>query len=138
MADEIRQKSDLAPGSERGEAFAGRRKVIKGLVSAVPVILTITNGEAAAAASIYQCVGTPEGANPEPCIPESIIPGVPIDTTYPDEWAREDTASTCRVETGPEFDGHKLLYADKEGNILGTDPGAGGYYLTNSCHQSFV
>jgi hypothetical protein len=131
MTEEIKQENDQTPGAGQGVEFANRRKVLKGVASSLPVILTVTNGAPAAAQSIMHCIGQPENANPETCIPENTS----------DKWARSLESEECYPDgdvTQDPFMGHKLIYMDKDGTNVHTDPMWGGYYLTNSCHQSFA
>ncbi|MCP4994367.1 MAG: hypothetical protein GY934_11365, partial [Gammaproteobacteria bacterium] len=73
MSDNERQdKVDDAPPN-RGEAFASRRRVIKGLASAVPAIMTVSSGAALANGSALQCIDpqiTPPAADAV-CIPNT-------------------------------------------------------------------
>ncbi len=131
MTEEIKQEKDQTPAVEQGVEFANRRKVMKGLAASLPVILTVTNGAPAAAQSIMHCVGLPLDADPKPC----------IRMNQSDQWARSPGPDVCYPngdETKKPFMGRKLLYTDKYGTFFHNDPMWGGYYLTNSCHQSFA
>lgn len=54
MGDDSKQEDIASSVLDQGKGFASRRKVIKGLATTVPVILTITSGEVLANASSLQ------------------------------------------------------------------------------------
>lgn len=116
-----------------GEAFAARRRVVKGVASAVPVIMTISSAHAQviANASSLQCVQPPPPPEPEPSIKfqqkniaEDLGNDYYVDT---DGWVRKLVVPT----TGPRE--LQLIYVDQDG-----EPGGEAYPVTKSCYASFL
>ncbi len=102
---------DTSP--DRGEAFASRRRVIKGLASTIPVALTLSNGAAMANTSNYQCIATqPPGAEPDCGV------GSPPDNTW-----LYDLVSPPATSPGDEQntlgDKYCVRYVDPTGNTTG-------------------
>ena len=126
MGDDIKQEELASAVPEKGKEFAGRRKVIKGLAATVPVIMTITSGEAAATTSMLQCIGTPNGHN----APKWLKKG------KSDQWVRK-TAYYGRNRWGKKIYKQRLVYANKWGQIVHPN-----YYgakpFTHSCYNSFL
>ncbi len=119
MADTSDQGKNSSMEPDESRDFAARRTVLKGLVAAVPVVLTVTSGEALANASSLQCIGMPEGTNPADCI------------TGGDIWFRQGEPD------GQGGTHHCLLYADEFGVVSDT-PGLGLNPFTPSCYSSFT
>ncbi len=126
---------------DKGEAFASRRRVIKGLTSAVPAILTVSSGAALAATS-----------NPLQCIDKTTtVPPVNDclgDTgggTASDGWQRsyeenylgdgDDYELNTLPDNPEEYTDSCLTYVDSNGDrVL---PGEGSA-VTESCYNSFT
>lgn len=56
------------PATDTGKEFAARRTVVKGLASAVPVVMTLGCGKALAQTSSVECLANPPTAQPQVCI----------------------------------------------------------------------
>lgn len=124
MGDGIKQEHVAGSNPEQGKEFAGRRNVIKGLAATVPVILTITSGEAAATTSMLQCVGGP-GAEHAPKW---------IGKDKRDKWVRVKKHHSTRGHR--KIYKNRLVYADKWGKVV--HQGYGGKPFTHSCYNSFL
>lgn len=128
MADSNIQGENSSLEAEESREFAARRTVIKGLVTAVPVILTVSSGEALANASNLQCIQQPPSLNPDAC----------LDLGVNDEWYREPKFVEDPADpTGPTIERNCLVYADPDGNTT-NEPMPGFNPFTHSCYNSFV
>ena len=142
MADSKNQRENSGSEAEMSREFAARRTVIRGLISSVPVILTVSSGEALANASNLQCIQQPPSLSPEEC----------IDPVDPNSWVWQ-RYDTFRDEffpppiqdpgggggnVGPnQVPKQCLLYADEEGEVfLQSGPGLNPF--TVSCYASFT
>ena len=147
MSDNERQdhRDDASP--DRGVAFASRRRVIKGLASAVPAILTVSSGAALAAGSAIQCINHQPPPPDDACIQGTI--GTPASLPPGDDWLRayeRDSFGTGYVDVNSDrtdaddLDGGDndlcLVYVDQNGGRVSAD--AGGTPLSTSCYNSFT
>jgi hypothetical protein len=80
MKDDSDRQEGQNPALDSGREFAARRKIVKGMASAVPVVMTIGCGQAMANGSSLQCIKEPL-VRPDEC----------IDGT--DEWVRRSVAA---------------------------------------------
>lgn len=126
MVDDSKQEGIASSVPDQGKGFASRRKVIQGLAATVPVILTITSGEALANASSLQCIGKPEDATP--------LDTIGVGVAEPDglKWVRTDVIGPGNPGA---VIGRKLVYVDSLGNEADSESGSP---FTASCHMSFV
>ena len=127
--------------ADAGKEFATRRRVIKGLMSSVPVALTLSNGAAMANTShTHQCGQEPPTTPPQ-CTAE---------TPPNDGWVYSadkiaptdaDTPKYCvaYTDSSGKFIGFKYddgKYIDEHGNE--TAPTTIPYPLSSACAASFV
>jgi len=126
MGDDIKQESNQNSAPEQGKEFAGRRNVIKGLAATVPVILTITSGEAAATSSVLQCVGKTQWDNPPKWIGKN----------QHDAWHRQVKYHHTN-RWGRKIYKNRLTYANKWGQIVHPNYW-GAKPFTHSCYNSFL
>ncbi|MGD2081620.1 MAG: hypothetical protein PVF91_01555 [Chromatiales bacterium] len=128
---------------DQGARFAARRRVIKGCVG-VPVVVTLANGSAASAASIYQCVANQEELNlPTDGDTPFIAAGDAEDCPNPDAFAEgvfdcgQDTAvrdsSVETAGTGEDQDPN-LVLVNEDGDIDLQD----GVPTVQSCYASIT
>ena len=130
MADSNIQGENSSLEAEESREFAARRTVIRGLVSAVPVILTVSSGEALANASNLQCIQHPPSLNPEECLPRG--------NSQNDEWFRlPKFVEDPDIPGGPTVKRNCLVYADADGNTT-QEPMTGFNPFTHSCYNSFM
>jgi hypothetical protein len=110
-----------------GESFAARRTIVKGMASAVPVVMTMGCGKALAQSSLSCVVTTPIPQNLAEC----------KNLSQPDEWARVPaTMSQCGGSGGStSLNRLKLIYVDENGNAATS---ATGFPVTLSCYASFL
>ena len=127
MADNNIQGENSSLDAEESREFAARRAVIKGLVSAIPVILTVSSGEALANASNLQCIQNPPALEPTQC----------IDAAQDDAWVRRLTDVDDGTGTGTMVEKNCLIYAYEDGEIS-LEPGAQVKPFTHSCYNSFM
>jgi hypothetical protein len=67
MKDDSNRQDGQNPAPDSGREFAARRKIVKGMASAVPVVMTIGCGQAMANNSSLQCIKEP-AVRPDECI----------------------------------------------------------------------
>ncbi len=120
MVEDNKQAGDQS--SAQVEEFDTRRTVVKGIASAVPVIMTVGSGEVLANASSLKCIKQPT-SQPKECIGE-------YDR---DAWLREWRS----VEVGKKsYEKQQCLaYVDESGELVSNKK---GYPVTQSCYVSFV
>jgi hypothetical protein len=133
--DEAKMKGNkddvLNSNAEQGSTFAARRTIIKGLTSAVPVVLTVGCGKALANASSLQCVKDPEPGS----APPEYITAEELDAETP-PWVREKVE--VPTSGGPEKEiRYKLVYVDQDGKHYNNDT-PNSSPVTHSCYASFL
>ena len=143
---EVHLQSDLP---DTGEAFAHRRKVIRGMAS-IPVALTLSSGAAMANASTHACLTGPIPAVPN-CDANNKIDGwanspvkiKPAGTSKPEKYcvAYVEEDSSGKLVGNPyyrydyqSFGVTKYKYINQDG----TDAANIGHPLTASCAASFM
>ena len=126
MTDKKDQREYTGQEADQSRDFAARRTVLKGIVSAVPVVLTVSAGEALANASNLQCVSNPPSLDPEQC----------IDANASDEYVRD----LMEVPDGNGGTEQKncLLYAYEDGQVVTTSDPGNNFPFTPSCYNSFT
>jgi len=140
MSD-IKRQGDMDDASpDSGEAFASRRRVIKGLASAVPAILTVSSGAAiAASSSNLQCIDKTTATHPT-----GMRLGDPTGGTAADSW--QSAYESDYLGEGPvninadigdtDTDDVCLTYVDSSGTRV--MPNEGGNPVLTSCYNSFT
>jgi hypothetical protein len=135
MKDKSKQPDSLTPAPDTGREFAARRKIVKGMASAVPVVMTLGCGQAMAQASTMRCIVEPSPM-PDHCINQS--------KTENPEYAREDATQTECKDTDPNAVGsnsdpaankRRLVYVDSNGDPTTSTM---GLPVTASCYASFI
>jgi hypothetical protein len=125
MADDIKQEDGENPAPQQGREFASRRRVLMGLAASVPVVMTVTSGEALANASSLQCIGKP--------------------TPHPPKWIKKDGDDGWyrrkklykTKDSGKKIYKKRLMYVDKWGQRVHPDH-IDAQPFTQSCHNSFL
>ena len=119
----------------QGDEFAARRRVIKGLVGAVPVIMTAASGAAMANNSNLQCLAKLSSEAPAHC-----LEGAEASPPATDNWMRvlesKDGVGDLNGDND-EFDSC-LVYVSPDGLSTSLDPNGGYSPVTNSCYNSFM
>ncbi len=116
MVEDGKQEGDQMSGAEKPSSV--RRTVVKGIASAIPMIMTVGSGEVLANSSNLQCIKEPL-VEPDRCIGKN-------DTDiWLRKWKQKDgVTKQC------------LVYVDESGNI--TKKKYGGKPVTQSCYNSFL
>ena len=122
-----RQVIDINTNPDQGRAFASRRTIIKGLTSAVPIVMTVGCGKAMANASSFQCITAPV-QEPVECIDSQDYPDG-------DGWLRTATPQNGTTTTDTEAQ-QCLVYVDQDGTQVSSR--TDGLPVTLSCYSSFM
>lgn len=141
---EVQLQSDLP---DKGEEFAHRRRVIRGMAS-IPVALTLSSGAAMANASSHTCLTNPTGSPQVDCNENDLVPGwlnssskiAPSGETkkYCVAYARETDPPGHYIITGYRYKkaDNTYTFIDGSGNIV--QGGMTGNPLRASCATSFL
>ncbi len=130
MHDDSAQQDDQSPTPETGREFAARRTIIKGMASAVPVVMTIGCGQAMAQASSLRCIVEPP-QDPTICLTDDEL------TSEDPKYVRiplSDASQCAKTESTPNAR-NILLYVDSYGNPTNS---SSGLPVTASCYCSFI
>ncbi|MCP4127213.1 MAG: hypothetical protein GY753_09145 [Gammaproteobacteria bacterium] len=120
MMENNKQAGDQ--GSAPADGFDTRRTVVKGIASAVPVIMTVGSGEVLANASSLQCIKQPT-SQPDKCIGKNDR----------DTWLRK--WKNVKVGRNKYEKKQCLVYVDESGDFVSKKNGTP---VTQSCYCSFV
>jgi len=138
--DDSKQVDDQR--SVEAEEFAARRKVIKGMASVAPVIMTLGSGEVLANSSNLQCIEKNRHAMPQKCLDKDEHG---IWESEDPEWLRKlkwrkkqgDEYKKCNPDYDHDCVQKKcLVYVDESGHKLRRSEG--GMPITKSCYNSFL
>ena len=133
--DESKQTDSRGPGSDSGQGFAARRRVVKGMASAVPVIMTIGSGQAMAQASTL-CIDKPI-IQPAHCINDDQSDDYVREPSTEQECSDTDPGSFYGAEPDDSLEDNKkrLVYVDQDGDPTSS---SAGKPVTVSCYASFI
>jgi hypothetical protein len=163
MMDESKQTDNQSLARDSGKEFAARRRVVKGMASAVPVVMTIGCGQAMAQASSFQCIVEPI-VQPDHCINENAYddyvrePATQAECNDTNPGGRNLLSKGSRSGMGEQKPGSsifskgsrglsgtqprqnvdnkkRLIYVDQDGNPTSS---SGGNPVTLSCYASFI
>ncbi len=134
MVEDSKQAGDQNQVPVEVDEFAARRKVIKGMASVAPVIMTLGSGEVLANSSNLQCL-----KEPPPMLEKCIDKDLEDDWYRKRKWVREvgeNEYESCYKDSQDCVKKNCLVYVDTDGEQLSQRDG--GSPITKSCYNSFL